>query len=84
VQRFIQWYSHEHRHSGIQFVTPAQRHHGQDKDLLVRRHAVYQAARDAHPKRWSGDTRNWKWIDQVQLNPDREILIQIEEERIAA
>jgi putative transposase len=23
VQRFIQWYSHEHRHSGIQFVTPA-------------------------------------------------------------
>jgi putative transposase len=84
VQRFIQWYSHEHRHSGIQFVTPAQRHHGQDKDLLVRRHALYQAAREEHPERWSGNTRNWNWIDQVQLNPDREMKSQIKEERIAA
>jgi putative transposase len=70
VQRFMQWYSHEHRHSGIRFVTPAQRHAGLDQDLLRRRHAVYQAARDAHPDRWSGKTRNWNWIDQVQLNPD--------------
>lgn len=84
VQRFIQWYSDEHRHSGIRFVTPAQRHHGQDKDLLERRHEIYQVARDAHPERWSGGTRNWRWIDQVQLNPDREILMQFEEERIAA
>jgi putative transposase len=65
-------------------VTPAQRHHGQDKVLLEHRHRVYQAAREAHPERWSGDTRNWRWIDQVQLNPDREMLKQIEEERSAA
>jgi putative transposase len=84
VQRFIQWYCHEHRHSGIQFVTPAQRHQGQDKEVLLQRHTVYQTARNAHPERWSGHTRNWKWIDQVQLNPDREMLIQIDEERIAA
>ena len=84
VEQFINWYSHEHRHSGIQFVTPAQRHLGQDKDLLVRRHAVYQMARNAHPERWSGQTRNWKWIDQVHLNPDRDMLIQIDEERLAA
>ena len=84
VEQFINWYSHEHRHSGIQFVTPAQRHLGQDKDLLVRRHAVYQMARNAHPERWSGKTRNWKWIDQVHLNPDRDMLIQIDEERLAA
>ncbi len=63
-------------------MTPAQRHHG--KDILVHRHAVYQMARDAHPERWSGETTNWKWIDQVHLNPDREMLIQIDEERIAA
>lgn len=84
VQRFIHWYSHEHRHSGIGFVTPAQRHHGRDIDLLKRRHALYQVARSAHPERWSGATRNWNWIDTVQLNPDREIPIQIQEERIAA
>jgi putative transposase len=84
VQRFMQWYSHEHRHSGIRFVTPAQRHHGLDQDLLRRRHAVYQAARDARPDRWSGKTRNWNWIDQVQLNPDRKMSPPIETEPVAA
>jgi putative transposase len=27
--RFVHWYNHEHRHSGIRYVTPAQRHVGQ-------------------------------------------------------
>jgi hypothetical protein len=30
--RFVQWYNHEHRHSGIRYVTPAQRHAGEDAD----------------------------------------------------
>jgi len=84
VQRFIAWYSHEHRHSGIRFVTPAQRHAGHDQSLLQRRHAVYQAARNAHPERWSGATRNWEWIDTVQLNPDRKMSDKPAEEQIAA
>ena len=56
---------------------------GKIKDLLERRHKLYQAARDAQPERWSGNTRNWRWINQAQLNPDREMLMQIEGERIA-
>jgi hypothetical protein len=28
VRDFIRWYNHEHRHSRIRFVTPAQRHRG--------------------------------------------------------
>ena len=84
VARFIHWYSNDHRHSGIRFVTPAQRHHGQDQALLQRRHLVYQTARIAHPERWSRATRNWSWIDQVQLNPDRVPLMEKVEERIAA
>jgi putative transposase len=84
VKRFIHWYCHEHRHSGIRFVTPAQRHQGLDKSLLQRRHMVYQAARNAHPERWSGATRNWDWISYVQLNPDREMPRQLVEEPLAA
>ncbi len=84
VQRFMQWYSHEHRHSGIRFVTPAQRHHGLDQDLLRRRHAVYQAALAVRPDQWSGRTRNWNWVDQVQLNPDRKMSQTIETEPVAA
>ena len=57
--RFVHWYNDEHRHSGIRYVTPAQRHAGQDRPMLAARHAVYQEARQRNPQRWSGPTRNW-------------------------
>jgi putative transposase len=84
VKRFIDWYCHAHRHSGIQFVTPAQRHQGLDKTLLAKRHQVYQAARAARPERWQGKTRNWDWSDAVQLNPDRPITQKKTENLLAA
>jgi putative transposase len=34
VQRFADWYNTQHRHSKINFVTPSQRHRGEDKDIL--------------------------------------------------
>lgn len=71
VDDFVGWYNGEHRHSGIRFVTPAQRHAGQDRALLERRHRVYEAAKRRHPHRWgSRSTRNWSPIEQVDLNPD--------------
>ena len=84
VARFIDWYSTEHRHSGIRFVTPAQRHQRQDQSLLQRRHVVYKTARLARPERGSSATRNWSWIDQVQLNPDRMLPMETPEELTAA
>jgi putative transposase len=74
--RFVQWYNHEHRHSGIRYVTPAQRHAGQDRPLLEARHAVYQDARDRNPRRWSRQTRNWTPVTVVTLNPERDTLVQ--------
>ena len=67
---FVRWYNHDHRHSGIRFVAPAQRHAGQDHALLQSRDALYQVARERHPRRWSGPTRNWQPIRVVTLNPD--------------
>lgn len=84
VKRFIAWYTHEHRHSGIQFVTPAQRQQGLDKALLAKRHQVYLAAREARPERWRSHTRNWVWIDEVQLNPDRSTAKESEGNLLAA
>lgn len=72
VDKFIRWYNQEHRHSGIGYVTPEQRHTGEDRELLARRDALYQAARSENPKRWSGPTRNWQRKDVVMLNPERE------------
>ena len=71
---FVQWYNHEHRHSAINFVTPAQRHTGQDHALLTKRIAIYEAAKIRHPERWSGDIRSWKRVKEVHLNPDKTIL----------
>ena len=69
VTQFTDWYNKEHRHSAIRFVTPAQRHAGQDRELLRRREAVYEAAKARHPQRWSGETRNWEPVRVVHLNP---------------
>ncbi len=68
---FVHRYNHEHRHSGIRYVTPAQRHAGQDREILRERHALYERARALHPRRWSGSTRDWSHIDVVALNPER-------------
>ena len=51
VGGFVRWYNEEHRHSGIGYVTPSQRHSGRDVELLVERRQVYQQARDANPGR---------------------------------
>ena len=74
--RFVQWYNYQHRHSGIRYVTPAQRHAGQDQDLLAARHALYQQARQSNPARWSRQTRNWTPVAAVTLNPERNAVVQ--------
>jgi hypothetical protein len=71
VGALVRWYNHEHRHSAIRFVTPAQRHANLDQDILDRRAALYETARQRNPLRWKGRTRNWQRVDAVHLNPDR-------------
>lgn len=45
VGAFVHWYNLEHRHSAIRFVTPQERHAGQDGALLSKRADVYEAAK---------------------------------------
>jgi transposase InsO family protein len=72
ASEFVHWYNHEHHHSGIGYVSPAQRHAGQDREILAARDALHQQARQANPKRWSGKTRDWSPVGAVTLNPERE------------
>jgi putative transposase len=72
VHSFVNWYNEVHRHSGIRFVTPAERHNGSDHQILAARKAVYETARQRRPERWSGETRNWSPVGEVWLNPDKE------------
>ena len=69
---FVQWYNEEHKHSAIKFVTPAERHRGDDLQILAKRDELYRQAKAANPSRWSGNTRNWQRQDVMVLNPDNE------------
>jgi len=70
MSSFVEWYNDEHRHSGIKHVTPSQRHEMKDDELLRKRDALYQAAKQKNPLRWSGSTRNWDRVNEVWLNPE--------------
>lgn len=83
VSDFVSWYNFEHQHSAIKFVTPIQRHQGEDQHILMKRHKVYQEARAKNPSRWSGHTRNWEPITEVSLNPDKAKKIQQSNDRAA-
>jgi putative transposase len=72
---FVGWYNDEHRHSGIRYVTPGQRHCAQDHAILAARHALYLKARERNPARWSGATRDWTPIGPVTLNPERDSVV---------
>jgi putative transposase len=74
MQQFVYGSDHEHRPSGIRFVTPQQRHSGQDQAILAQRQALYEQARARHPERWSRAIRNWNPITEVWLNPTAEVI----------
>ncbi|MBH0032842.1 transposase [Pseudoalteromonas sp. SWYJZ98] len=71
VSGFVDWYNDEHLHSGIKFVTPNQRHLGLDEAILAKRHQVNEMAKLQNPIRWSGKSRDWTMINEVNLNPEK-------------
>lgn len=73
VTEFISWYNDEHRHSGIGFVTPGQRHDGYDVALLEARRELYAGAHAKKPERWSRSPRSWARPEIVELNPEKRV-----------
>ncbi len=71
TEKFVTWYNSIHLHSALKFVTPNDRHTGKDDMILQHRHQVYEQAKQQHPERWSGKTRNWILPNIVTLNPDK-------------
>ncbi len=82
VHVFADWYNKEHLHSAIKFITPEQRHTGEDEAILTLRKAVYQQAKSRNPNRWSGERRNWDKVEEVYLNPENQT-IEIEKKERA-
>lgn len=84
VAGFEHWYNEIHRHSALRFVTPGQRHRGEDIAVLAQRHVLYEAVKVQHPERWSGPTRNWEAEEIVYLNPGKPIKQEVDLKQKAA
>ena len=74
----MEWYNNEHRHSGINYVSPSQKHMGLDQEILRKRKEVYEKAKERHPERWARETRDWSFSEEEEeeeeewLNPRQE------------
>jgi putative transposase len=84
VAGFQHWYNEVHRHSALKFVTPGQRHRGEDIAILAQRNILYAAAKVQRPERWSGATRNWEHEKVVFLNPNNSTAREVKHKDKAA
>ena len=67
---FFRWYNVEHRHSGIEMLTPEQVHYGLADKVLNRRCRVLEAAYATHPERFvRGAPRPGRLPEAVWINP---------------
>lgn len=81
---FVHWYNTQHLHSSIKFITPEDRHNGNDLQILANRHLVYKKARLKNPERWSGKTRDWQPITEVVLKKFKKVKQPISTQNRAA
>ena len=49
---FFAWYNHEHHHTGLGLLTPADVHYGRAEAILAQRQVVMQQAYELHPDRF--------------------------------
>jgi putative transposase len=81
-QRFFQWYNHQHRHSGIGWLTPADAHAGLAAEVTAHRQHVLAAAYQTHPERFVCRPPQPPQVPQaVWINPPKPAVIPGKEVR---
>lgn len=68
LANFVDWYNREHRHSGIGYVTPIQRHERKDVQLFSKRNETLDRAYQERPYRFSRAPKPWVSKSVVYLN----------------
>ena len=72
-REFFPWYNHEHHHSGLGYLTPAQVHTGRTEEILRAREQTLLRAWQAHPERFvNGPPRVQRPPRQVWINPPKD------------
>ena len=67
---FFRWYNHEHHHTGLALLTPAEVHFRRAEQILQKRQAVLQAAYEKTPERFVKGVSHPSQLSQaVWINP---------------
>lgn len=83
---FFRWYNHEHRHSGINRLTPFSLHHGHAEKVLEKRNQVLLHAFEKHPERFKNKIPHAGVLpDKAWINPpkDNVEIVKIKNDLIA-
>jgi len=67
-EKYFMDYNYTHRHSGIQFLTPAQRHFGEEEKILNIRNTVLEKFYNENGHRYSSRMKIFKPIVEVKIN----------------
>ena len=69
---FVEWYNFHHKHSGIKFITPDEKHRGVDVEILAKRKVVYQTAATRNPTRFINGIKNLESVQEAKIMGYRE------------
>jgi putative transposase len=75
---FFAWYNHQHHHSGIGLLTPADVHFGRAQQILQQRQQVLEMAYQKHPERFvKGLPQPARLPEAVWINPPKKPALEI-------
>jgi putative transposase len=66
--KYFDDYNNEFRHSGIQFITPAARHYGDELKILNQRNKLIKEFHNENPHRYSSKPKVFCPITEVRIN----------------
>jgi transposase InsO family protein len=67
-QNYYEEYNFTHRHSGIQFITPGERHYGEETKIMDQRNEIIDNFRVKNPHRYSSRAKVFRPIIEVKIN----------------
>jgi putative transposase len=69
---FFPWYNNEHKHTGINLLSPTDVHHGEAESIIASRQTVLNTAYALHPERFVRKMPEHKSMQQaVWINPPK-------------
>ena len=67
TEQFVEWYNYEHKHSGLDYLSPSEVHFMEHQEVLVKRNELLKGNRKLHPSRHGSINKTFQIPDVVEL-----------------